>query len=395
MTLSVRLLGDDDAEAARQLGFEAFGVPPTPPTEPATVRQPGRVSFGAFDGDRLVAKMVDRAYDSYYGGAVLSTSGIAGVTVAAEYRGRGALADLFAATLGSARNRGAVISTLFPTAPRIYRRFGYEVVADFVTVQVPTHVLAAVGHSGPLHCRRATEADVEAVRGVYDVWASEQNGPLTRHGVSFPGGAQDYLEEFTGVTVAVDDADAVHGYASWQRGQGYGPEAKLEITDLLAVDADGYRVLLSAMGSFSSVTPHVTIDTSGDDIARMFLPSLHWQVTDSSPYMLKILDVVGALTLRHYPPGFSDELVFQVTGDVLEENNGGYLLDVSNGRGSCVRAERGGRVFTAHGLALMFAGAQSSANLRIAGHVSGGEPEEDATWDAHFGGRQAHIRDYF
>jgi predicted acetyltransferase len=230
---------------------------------------------------------------------------------------------------------------------------------------------------------------------VYDVWASEQNGPLTRRGVSFPDGAQDYLEEFTGVTVAVDDADAVHGYASWQRGQGYGPEAKLEITDLLAVDADGYRVLLSAMGSFSSVTPHVTIDTSGDDIARMFLPSLHWQVTDSSPYMLKILDVVGALTLRHYPPGFSDELVFQVTGDVLEENNGGYLLDVSNGRGSCVRAERGGRVFTPHGLALMFAGAQSSANLRIAGHVSGGEPEEDATWDAHFGGRQAHIRDYF
>jgi predicted acetyltransferase len=236
---------------------------------------------------------------------------------------------------------------------------------------------------------------VDAVRGVYDTWAREQNGPLTRRGTSFPDGPQDYLDQFTGVTVAVDEADVVHGFASWQRGQGYGAQAKLEITDLLAVDADGYRALLRAMGSFSSVTPHVTIDTSGHDVARMFLPTLHWEVTDSSPYMLKILDVVGAMTLRHYPPGFSDELAFRLEGDVLADLNGGYLLDVSNGRGSCVRADQGGRIFTPQGLALMFAGTQSSANLRAAGHLVGGTTDEDATWDAHFGGRQPHIRNYF
>jgi predicted acetyltransferase len=393
--LSVRGLTNSDGEAVRQLGFEAFGMPVNPPTRAAALDQPGRTWFGAFDGDTLAAQMADRDYESFYGGVAIPTSGIASVTVAAEYRGQGTLSPLFFATLASARARGALISTLFPTAPRIYRRFGYEVVADFCTVQVPTQTLAAVAPAEGVHTRRATAADFDAIRGVYDAWASEQNGPLTRRGVSFPTTAGDYVASFTGVTVAVDAADLIHGFASWNRGQGYGHQATLQISDLLATDAAGFRALLVAMGSFATVTPQTRIDTSGGDLVRMFLPSLHWEVVESSPYMLKILDVSGAMSLRGYPAGFSGELTFHVAGDFLSDNNGGYVLDVSSDRGSCVRAELGGRVFTPQGLALTFAGTQSSANLRAAGQLSGGVAGEDTIWDALFGGRQAHIRDYF
>jgi hypothetical protein len=40
------------------------------------------------------------------------------------------------------------------------------------------------------------------------------------------------------------------------------------------------------------------------------------------------------------------------------------------------------------------AGAQSTANLRLAGHLSG-PTTHDAVWDALWGGRQVHVRDYF
>lgn len=394
MTLTVRPLTADDAEASQQLGFEAFGMPATPPTTPPA-DQPGRVGFGAFDGDTLAGRMIDRDFDSYYGGESLPTAGIAGVTIAAEYRGQGTLRPLFSALLAAARERGAVISTLYPTAPRIYRGFGYEVVADFATVRVPTHTLAAGLRPEGISTRRATVEDVEAIRAVYDTWAREQNGPLTRRGVSFPATAAEFLQTYTGVTVAVDAADLVHGYAAWHRGPRYGEQGVLQVDDLLAVDADGYRALLAAMGSFSSVTPHVHLDTSGDDVIRLFLPSLHWQVQESAPYMLKILDVSGALSLRGYPQGFVGELAFHLSGSFEPDQDGGYILDVSSGRGNCVRAEHGGRVFTPAGLALMFAGAQSSANLRSAGHLSGGVTDEDGTWDALFGGRQQHVRNYF
>jgi hypothetical protein len=53
------------------------------------------------------------------------------------------------------------------------------------------------------------------------------------------------------------------------------------------------------------------------------------------------------------------------------------------------------RVLSPRGLALLYAGAQSCANLRTAGHLRGGDPEQDLDWDAVLGGRQLHIRDYF
>jgi hypothetical protein len=55
MTLSARRLGPDDAEAARQLGMEAFGVSSSPPTSSATIDQPETIWFGAFEDDLLVA----------------------------------------------------------------------------------------------------------------------------------------------------------------------------------------------------------------------------------------------------------------------------------------------------------------------------------------------------
>ncbi len=394
MNLSVRRLGPDDADAAQQLGFEAFGLPSTPPTEPARLDQPGRTWFGAFDGDTLVGKTADRDFDSCFGGVVVPTSGIASVTVAAEFRGAGALSDLFAATLRSARDRGAVLSTLFPTAPRIYRRFGYEVIADFATVSVPTHVLSRVTPVTGVTTRRATADDVEAVRAVYGDWAIDQNGPLTRRGASFPATAPEHLARFTGISVA-EDANGICGYAAWNRGQGYGEHATLEVGDLLARTPQGYQALLIMLGSFASVTPTTKIDTSGDDLVRTFLPSVDWQIVSSSPYMLKIIDVPLALSARRCPPGLRTELRFVLEGDFLSENDGSYALRVADGVAGCSRGGAADRTFTPHGLALMYAGAQSCANLRAAGHLRGGELVDDLDWDALFGGRQRHIRNYF
>jgi len=394
----VRRLGPDDAEVSRRLGWEAFGFPSPVPEEPPVPDGPGQARFGAFDeGGALVARMVDRAYDSCFGGALVPTSGIAGVTVAAEARGRGALTPLFGATLAHARERGAVISTLFPTAPGIYRRFGYELVADFVTVHVPTAALAAVKAPTTTTTRRAVPGDLEAIRSVYDAWAIEQDGPLSRRGVSFDDSAAEILDQ-SAVTLAVDEAGAVVGYTSWERGQGYGEQAALEVSDLLAQTVDGYRALLRVLGSFATVAPTTKIDTSGDDLARLLLPSLSWPVRDSSPYMLRVLDVVGALTARRYAPALRTSLDLVVTGDLLGLVDGAYRLEVADGAARCTRLERSGddtRTVSSRGLSLLYAGAQSSANLRASGHLTGGDRAEDRDWDALFGGRQRHIRNYF
>jgi predicted acetyltransferase len=306
--LSVRRLEPVDAEAAQQLGMEAFGVPGNPPPSPATIDQPGMTWFGAFEDDLLVARLIDREYHSFFGGVPVPTCGVAGVTVAAEHRGQGILTPLFDSLLRSAKHRGALISTLFPSAPRIYRKFGYEAIADYVTVEVPSTVLAAVPRPTTMRTRRATAADFDSIKGVYDSWARQQNGPLTRQGVSFVATAEDFIGSFTGVTVAVDAAGTICGFVSWNRGQGFGEGGSIKVADLLGTGADAYRALLSVIGSFASITASVKIDTSGDDLARLFLPSIQWKVIESYPYMLTILDVPEASNRRRYPSGMTATL---------------------------------------------------------------------------------------
>lgn len=89
-------------------------------------------------------------------------------------------------------------------------------------------------------------------------------------------------------------------------------------------------------------------------------------------------------------------LDLQVAGDPGTE--GAYRLEVRSGTASCERvyaARAGGRTLGPRGLALLYAGVQSSANLRSSGHLQGGDAAEDLDWDALFGGRQLHVRDYF
>ncbi len=278
--------------------------------------------------------MVTREYHSWFGGSAVPTGGIAGVAVAAERRGEKLLDELFRVALDDGlRERGEVVSTLFATAPGIYRKFGYELFASYDEVEVPSSALAGVRAGDRVRTRRATPADFDAVREVYDAWAAAQNGPLTRRGPSFPTDAEGFIDAFTGVTLAVDDAGEVVGFASWERGRGFGDSSTLEVSDLLALSADAYRALWRVLGSFGSVVGQVRVCTSGDDVARLSLPSPHWNVVARSPYMLRVHDVPGAFAARDWP--VDGEVSFTVAGDHVGTTNGSWHLVIEQGKATC------------------------------------------------------------
>ena len=369
--MDVRELTVADAEQARSLGEGIFGAPP-----PALSSQGGLTWFGAFDGHTLVAQAIDREYDSWFGGVAVPTSGIAYVGVSEPYRGQGLVrAVVDAAVSSAAERRGALISTLFPAPPRVYRGLGYERITDQIFVTLPAEALTGLKASASASTRDATVDDVPAIHAVYDEWASAQNGPLTRTGPLFTG--LDPLE----TTIAADTAGRVTGYASYRRDD----SDTLQVLDLIAVEADAHRALLGSLSSAQTIT----LRTSGDDPVRLMLPSSDWQVTSSTPYMLRVLQIDSAVSRRTYPPGINAELAFGVSDE-------GHRLSVHGGAGLCEPSDAAdGRMFTPQGVASLYAGAQSCANLRFTGNLHGGDPGEDAIWDALFGGRQPHIRDYF
>jgi len=389
--VEIRPLTFADAPQSRRLSLEAFGFPrdPLPDLDETTWLRPGMSAWGAFEGDRLLAKVINRAYDSWFGGTTIATAGIAGVAVVSERRGEGLLGDLFDAVLAEARAGGAAISTLYPTAPGIYRRFGYELVGGLLTLEIPTASLATVRPGSGVVLRRATAADFDAIRAVYDRWAAGQNGPLTRRGDSFTTTAEQYVDSFSGVTLAERDGELL-GFAAWQRGSGYDLDATIEVDDLICVDPGAAASLLHHFGTFSSVAGRVRLETSGFDAALFALRDTAWKPIGKHPYMLRLLDVPAALTARAYPP-VDVSAGFSVSGHGLD---GAWTLTVKDGAATCEPGSGEGARLTSYGLGLLYSGTQSTANLRFAGHLTG-PSDTDALLDALFGGRQFHIRDYF
>lgn len=391
-----RLTAEDHDESLR-LVLEAFGdFPPGVPLPTADgFPFPGRHGWGTFEDGRLVARVVAREFHSWFRGVEVPTCGVAGVTVLAERRGTGLLGDLMVAVLEEAAARGEVVSTLFPTAPGIYRRLGYELVGSYDTVALPTARLSTVPAARGVTTRRAEVSDVPAVRATYDAWAATQDGPLTRRGPSFPPDDAELLSDLTGITLAEDTAGRTVGYASWRRGRGWDSSAVLDVQDLVALTPDAARALWRVIGSFEAVTGSVRVRTSGNDAARLVLPFPEWDVVERHPYMLRVHDVAGALSaLPLHGTGTVD---FRVEGDLLGVTDGGYRLQAGDGRATCGRSEvpADAPVLTPQGMALLYAGTQSCANLRLAGHLREGSAATDATLDGLLGARQLHIRDHF
>ena len=232
---------------------------------------PGLWRWGVFDGDVLAAKANDRAYESWIGGRRCRPPGWPGSLVAPEYRSTGLGRQVVTHLLRTARDRGAVIATLFRTAPALYRCLGFEQVAELRRRRAARLGPGRSAVPDGTTVRRARLADLPAVRDLYTRVARTGSGLLTRDGPTFTATDADVLAAFDGITVAEQDG-AMVGYLSWRRGPGYGDEAWTAAVDLLAETGDAHRGLLAVLGSFAAVTPTIRFRTTGTDPVALVHP---------------------------------------------------------------------------------------------------------------------------
>ena len=392
--MDLRLLSESDAPASGLMSAHAFGMPVADVS--TFTLGPEVRRWGLFDGDVMAAKANERSYDSIIGGRPVPTAGVAGVAVAPEYRGTGLARQVMTHLLTTARDRGAVIATLFRTAPALYRSLGFEQVADLVHGSLPTAALRGIRPVSTT-LRRATSTDAAALHQVYRTVAATGSCLLTREGPAFDIDAHnDPIGRFDGVTLAQDQSGVV-GYACWNRGSGYGTTAVLEVVELLATTGDAYRALLSAVAAFDAVTPTVHLRTSGDDPVHWLIGGAGWVVRNVDPYMLRVIDAATAVAARGWPATVSADVVLELTDHVCPWNTGRYRLQVGGGEGRLSPVDNAGNATTLdiRAVAVLFAGGVPVATLRRAGLVTGGDPAGDAQLDAAFAGPRPSILDTF
>jgi predicted acetyltransferase len=394
MPYQLRELTEADGEAAYRLGAIAFGYIDRPiPTEfPA---QPGRTSWGLFDGATLVARAIDRHQSHYYGGQAVAASGVAGVAVRPESRGTGVGRQILTHLLAAARDRGAVISTLFDSTPFPYRRLGWEECGALLSWLLPSAELAGLRVPAGVTLRPATEADVPAMYDAYNQLASEAQGVMPREKPLYGQDPAKFLGDFTGITVAVDAGDALIGYCAWDRVSGYGEKSKLEVDDLISLTPDALTGLLASLASWASVARKIRIRQQPLELALLHANFGHATIESRNPWMLRLIDAPAAVAARGWPAHLSGAVDLAIEDPTCPWNAGDFRLAVSGGQG---RLESGGPATVrigSRGLALLWSGAATPAAVRRAGLMTGGSAEDDAFLAAATAGPAPQIVDYF
>ncbi|WP_169789709.1 GNAT family N-acetyltransferase [Actinoplanes subtropicus] len=396
MTYRIRLLGTEDQRLAWELGSLAFGYHGQPMPEDWASERPGRRTFGVFDSaGRLVAKAVDREQGQWFGGRVVPASGVAGVATAAELRGRGLGRLVLTRLLREARERGAVISTLFDTTAGPYRALGWEEVGALVYYAVPTRVLAEIRADAGTTLRPATEADIPTVGEIYREVARAGTGMMERSGPAFGATPAQLLADYDGLTVAVDGTGAIVGYARWDRGPGYDESGRLTVDDLIGLTPEATRTLLAMLGGWASVAPTTAIRLGTADPVWSLLARGDAKPESAQPWMLRLVDAPGAVAARGWPRLLTGEVDLELTDDVCPWNQGRHRLVLEGGKGRLEPGGAGTVRLTPRGLASWYAGAATPRQLRRSGFLTGGDAGTDELLHAATAGPVPTLHNYF
>jgi predicted acetyltransferase len=392
----VRRIDVGDTAAVNELSHLAFG----------TGRDPNRAlspttRWGVFDGDgRLMAKATDRTHQHWFGGTTVPASGVAGVAVAPEARGRGLAGLVLRRLLTEARGNGAAIATLFRTAPALYRRLGFEHAGTLNWYTTPTLALAGLRVPDGMTLRAAGAADVPTISELYRDIARTRNGMLERSGPLFVNDPERYLRAVDGITLAVGPDGCVEGYCRWDRGTGSEGATRLTVWDLIATTGRATRALLAGIGSWSSVLATVALRLPDPDPVRWLLPVGDLTVERQQPWMLKILDADAAVRARGWPQHLSAVLdLTLLDGDrpagAAPGEDGRCRWNIDGGKATVEPGGPGTIRLDVRGLSALYAGAGSAAMLRHAGLLSGGDAGADALLDAATAAPAPALLDFF
>ncbi|WP_100499411.1 GNAT family N-acetyltransferase [Geodermatophilus chilensis] len=393
MTVTVRPLADEELPAAWELGRVAFGGPATAP-EWALRPLPGLLRLGAFDErGRLVGKATDTGHEQWWGGRRLATADVGGVSVLPEHRGGGVARALLTDLLARGRERGAAVSALVPTVSAAYRRLGWEVVGALQRAELDTAALPSDPAPG-VRVRPGEPADLAVVDTLYETLARPRAGLLTRRGGLFdlphqgrwPGGVD-------GVTVAEQDGVPT-GVLVYERGTGYGPEARLTVHQALAVTAEAARALVGVLAGWRTVTRTVRLPLLAGDAVAGVLPLERSPEGPGAVFMHRPVDVVRAVADRGWPGHVRGRVAFTLLDPVVAPNTGPWELELADGAGELRRPDREpALLLDVRGFAQLYCGVTTGRAAALAGLVSG--PGDPAALDLLASGPPAQLLDYF
>jgi predicted acetyltransferase len=394
--MELRALREEDLERAWELSRDAFHAPLDYREGFFRVTDPTRF-VGAFDGDRLVALAGAHGLGQYFGARSVPMGGLASVSVAPDWRGRGVARRVIEQVIRAMAERGDLVSSLFPAMTHIYRSLGWELGGSTQWRKLTPDSLAALPRPEAGRLRPWTTGDVEAMRRVYDGFARSVDGCLDRPDRLWSAKAERWQE--CTVYVAESAGGAIEGYLVYRQidGEysGLGGPFGLVVDEIVSASRDAALGLWRLIGSWSGQVDQILYRSTPEEPLFLLLPEQGAETLAEIRWMTRLIDARGAVAARGFRPGAEGQVSLALRDPLLPDNEGDFVLSLKGGEGCLEPGGEGAVRLEIGGFSSLYTGWATTATLARAGLLAGGTQEQRALLDAAFAGPTPWMLDEF
>ncbi|MDP8969761.1 MAG: sterol carrier protein domain-containing protein, partial [Actinomycetota bacterium] len=265
---------------------------------------------------------------------------------------------------------------------------GWEHAGTFTRYRLDARLTPAGGP--PL--RAATDGDWPAIRACHDRAAQSMQGPAVRPDDRW---AQLRASAYRYVLDSDDAAGTVEAYALFDHSHQPGEwRYTLSITDWAATTPRGLRALVGLVGSHGSIGKDASFRAAVPEPWSLLLTEQDVEVAGGMQWMARGLDLPNAIAARGFPPGLAGSATLSVDDPLIASARGPWRLEVADGRGQLLPAERADVRLDVRAVGPLFSGFRDPATLVLAGLIDG--PADALAWLAGaFAGPLPLLLDFF
>jgi predicted acetyltransferase len=339
---------------------------------------------------RAIGGMQLRPMGQWFGGRSVRMTGISAVGIEPSERASGAGTLFMQEVLRELHADGVPISSLYPATQLVYRRCGYELAGDFLSYRIGTDEIDVRDRT--LEIEHTTDRD--AITKTYDAFAARTAGLLDRDEHMWKRTFEPWKSDAD--AYIVNGADGPEGYVVYSRSRP--PATPLRETemfgDVVALTSAATKRILSFVADHRSFIGWFAWNGAPGDRFAYALAEPRRKVTMSWPWMLRLVDMPKALVERGYNSAVEGELHLNVHDDLIDANNGAFVLRVSGGKAEVTPGGSGSFGIDIRGLAPLYTGYSSAHELLSTGYLDGTEADLLAA-DALFAGPSPWLQNFF
>jgi predicted acetyltransferase len=300
-------------------------------------------------------------------GRPVPMGGIAAVATDPAYRRRGFAGDLMRGVLRAMRERGMHLSMLHPFAHAFYRAYGWELASEAIAYTLKPTDLPTSDEQKRVRAYR--EEDLPKMMELLEEEAARLSCCVRRS-----EGRWRYIVGRKDREAAVYEREGrLEGYILYRMSdwRDRNPRRVLAVQELVWGAVGARDALVSFLGAQDPLVFGIEHSTPRGEPLHSYLPSSYVKAEVEPEFMLRLVDVEGAL--NHLSRAPEAPLVLEVSDDVIPENAGSYIV----GGSEVVRGEEAAEkvALDVRRLAQLYAGYLPAEQLARHGLVEPSSPE--------------------